>query len=80
MTRERVLPPLRTQIFGWGSREINDRQESHYDVPTSKLLNEIIVNITDVKICEDALGRKLKLNEICGIGFHEGETAAQVIY
>ena len=67
-----------TQIFGWGSKKIIPTVTDPFRIHTSKILNEIHVNITDAEICEKALNRKLKKTELCGIGYNEGETAAQV--
>ena len=69
-----------TETFGWGSEEIRTPQENLLQVPTSVVLKGIIVKITDSKTCGNSLGRELQPNEMCGIGYHEGETAVQVTH
>ena len=71
--------PTTALTYGWGSRKIEDAEKDLSEVSMSKFSMTIRIKIIESSLCEDAIGRKLKLDEMCSIAVEEGNTCAMVI-
>ena len=79
LSQDHIESHYETETFGWGSEKLYPPEENYSQVSFSTELNELRVEITDAEICENAIGKRLNVTEMCGIAYKKGETATQVI-
>ena len=79
LTIENVSRAKRIYTYGWGSEQFENPEKKLSDIPMSKSLKEIQVNIEDPLECEFALRRNMKYDEICITADETNETCGLVI-
>ena len=70
---------MRGYTYGWGSSQIEDPEKSVFDVLISTILKEMEIEVVDPQVCENALGRNIKYDEMCIRAVEEGGTSGTVI-